>query len=369
MESLNCIVIITPASLPSTMSLSIECSVAVLLHSLAYLSLADVALINQQDRICCRRPSPLSRLPLTRRPTPSLSLPAPPSVLTSSANRLCDSDLTSDLGLQLVHVDASHLNLDPKLALASKVSDIALALRSLADATDAARTTSYVGECGSSLCVNLCVNFYGRFNLERGMETRLVKEFLQAIYRDELIAVHNLQKMARQSDMLRNVDFTKSNWNIHVRVMRMWEPLYGKQKFASTLELAVSDREGTTMWCTVPQLMMKTVKKKIQENGIYFIKDFFVTRNVVRANQTKVSTHKYKISFQQNTSIDDATDDDFPPISFHTRAFHDIMSRNQINEIDLIDVIGLLVSKREIEEITIEGKTHRTLSIILQDLE
>ncbi|KAM7255407.1 hypothetical protein ACFE04_026109 [Oxalis oulophora] len=165
--------------------------------------------------------------------------------------------------------------------------------------------------------------------------------------------------MARKSDLLRNVDFTKSNWNIHVRVMRMWEPLYGKQKFASTLELAVSDRE----------LMMKTVKKKIQENGIYFIKDFFVTRNVVRANQTKVSTHKYKISFQQNTSIDDATDDDFPPISFHTRAFQDIISRNQINEIDLIDAIGLLVSKREIEEITIEGKTHRTLSIILQDLE
>ncbi|KAM7264181.1 hypothetical protein ACFE04_001864 [Oxalis oulophora] len=177
------------------------------------------------------------------------------------------------------------------------------------------------------------------------------------------------KKMVRKSDMLRNVDFTKSNWNIHVRVMRMWEPLYGKQKSASTLELAVSDREGTTMWCTVPKFMMKTVKKKIQENGIYFIKDFFVTRNVVIAKQTKVSTHKYKISFQHNTRIDDATDDDFPPISFHIRTFHDIMSRNQINEIDLIDVIGLLVSKREIEELTIEGKTHRTLSIILQDLE
>ncbi|KAM7262516.1 hypothetical protein ACFE04_000199 [Oxalis oulophora] len=91
--------------------------------------------------------------------------------------------------------------------------------------------------------------------------------------------------MARQSDLLKNVDFTKSNWNVHVTVMRMWEPLYDKQKFTSSLELVVSDRE-----------------------------DFFVTRNVVKANQTKVSTHKYKISFQQN--IDDATDDDFPPISF-----------------------------------------------------
>ncbi|KAM7255393.1 hypothetical protein ACFE04_026095 [Oxalis oulophora] len=37
------------------------------------------------------------------------------------------------------------------------------------------------GECGASLCVNLCVNLSGRFNLERGMETSLVKDFLQAI--------------------------------------------------------------------------------------------------------------------------------------------------------------------------------------------
>ncbi|KAM7264367.1 hypothetical protein ACFE04_002050 [Oxalis oulophora] len=172
----------------------IECSVAVLLHSLAYLSLASVALINQQDRICCRRPSPLSRLPLTRRPTPSLSLPAPPSPSLPALPWLCQSPLRFRSNFRYRITACAHLNLDPKLALASKVSDIALALRSLADATDAARTTSCVGECGSSLCVNLCVNFYGRFNLERGMETRLVKEFLQAIYRDELIVVHNLQK-------------------------------------------------------------------------------------------------------------------------------------------------------------------------------
>ncbi|KAM7261695.1 hypothetical protein ACFE04_020772 [Oxalis oulophora] len=120
--------------------------------------------------------------------------------------------------------------------------------------------------------------------------------------------------MARQSDLLKNVDFTKSNWNVHFRVMRIWEPLYDKQKFTSSLELVVSDRNDNVVHCATVDDEIS--EKKIQENGIYFIKDFFVTRNVVKANQTKVSTHKYKISFQQNTSIDDATNDDFPPISF-----------------------------------------------------
>ncbi|KAM7253531.1 hypothetical protein ACFE04_021685 [Oxalis oulophora] len=139
--------------------------------------------------------------------------------------------------------------------------------------------------------------------------------------------------MARQIDLLKKIDFTRSDWNVHVRVVRMWEPLFGKQQFPSSLELAVMDSEGTRMWCTVPQLMIKSVKMK------------------------------------QNTSIIATDDHDFPPTQFDIRSCADVLNRNGVNEVDLIDMLGLLVTKHDIVPFSIEGKPHRRLTIVLRDLE
>ncbi|KAM7255254.1 hypothetical protein ACFE04_020495 [Oxalis oulophora] len=175
--------------------------------------------------------------------------------------------------------------------------------------------------------------------------------------------------MARQTDLLKKIDFTRSNWCVHVRVLRMWEPLFGKQQFPSSLELAVMDNEGTRMWCTVPQLMIKSVKMKVKENGVYVLQNFFVGLSTVKPNQTRVSAQKYKINFQQNTSIIATDDHDFPPTRFDIRSCADVLNRNGVNEVDLIDVLGLLVTKHDIVPFSIEGKPHRRLTIVLQDLE
>ncbi|KAM7271613.1 hypothetical protein ACFE04_030827 [Oxalis oulophora] len=150
--------------------------------------------------------------------------------------------------------------------------------------------------------------------------------------------------MARQTDLLKKIDFTRSDWCVHVRVVRMWEPLFGKQQFPSSLELAVMDNEGTRMWCTIPQLMIKSVKMK--DLGA-----------------------KIQNKFQQNTSIIATDDHDFPSTQFDIRSCADVLNRNGVNEVDLIDVLGLLVTKHDIVPFSIEGKPHRRLTIVLQDLE
>ncbi|KAM7277442.1 hypothetical protein ACFE04_019308 [Oxalis oulophora] len=175
--------------------------------------------------------------------------------------------------------------------------------------------------------------------------------------------------MARQTNLLKKIDFTRSDWCVHVRVVRMWEPLFGKQQFPSSLELAVMDSEGTRMWCTVPQLMIKSVKMKVKENGVYVLQIFFVGLSTVKPNQTRVSAQKYKINFQQNTSIIATDDHNFPSTQFHIRSCADVLNRNGVNEVDLIDVLGLLVSKHDIVPFSIKGKPHRRLTIVLQDLE
>ncbi|KAM7272418.1 hypothetical protein ACFE04_027081 [Oxalis oulophora] len=159
-----------------------------------------------------------------------------------------------------------------------------------------------------------------------------------------------------------------NNYTI-IWVLRMWEPLFGKQQFPSELELAVMDNEGTRMWCTVPQLMIKSVKMKVKENGVYVLQNFFVGLSTVKPNQTRVSTQKYKINFQQNTSIITTDDHDFPPTRFDIRSCADVLNRNGVNEVDLIDVLGLLVTKHDIVPFSIEGKPHRRLTIVLQDLD
>ncbi|KAM7273891.1 hypothetical protein ACFE04_028555 [Oxalis oulophora] len=153
------------------------------------------------------------------------------------------------------------------------------------------------------------------------------------------------------------------------KVVRMWEPLFGKQQFPSSLELAVMDCEGTRMWCTIPQLMIKSVKMKVKENGVYVLHNFFVGLSTVKPNQTRVSAQKYKINFQQNTSIIATDDHDFPPTLFDIRSCTNVLNRNGVNEVDLIDVLGLLVTKHDIVPFSIEGKPHRRLTIVLQDLE
>ncbi|KAM7251213.1 hypothetical protein ACFE04_023096 [Oxalis oulophora] len=140
---------------------------------------------------------------------------------------------------------------------------------------------------------------------------------------------HKFSKMARQTDLLKKIVFTRSDWCVHVRVVRMWEPLFGKQQFPSSLEL-----DGTRMWCTVPQLMIKSVKMKVKENGVYVLQNFFVGLS-----------------------------------TFHIRSCADVLNRNGVNKVDLIDVMGLLVTKHDIVPFSIEGKSHRRLTIVLQDLE
>ncbi|KAM7252246.1 hypothetical protein ACFE04_024129 [Oxalis oulophora] len=147
---------------------------------------------------------------------------------------------------------------------------------------------------------------------------------------------HKFSKMARQTDLLKKIDFTRSDWCVHVRVVRIWEPLFGKQQFPSLLELVVMDSEGTRMLCTVPQLMIKLVKMKVKENGVYVLQNFFVGLSTVKPNQTRVSTQKYKINFQQNTSIIATDDHDFPPTQFHIRSCADVLNRNRVNEVNLI---------------------------------
>ncbi|KAM7265743.1 hypothetical protein ACFE04_003426 [Oxalis oulophora] len=254
-----------------------------------------------------------------------------------------------------------------KLALTSKVSDLALALRSVADPTNTARTASYVGNlvllyASMNNDMHTIVNLYVRINLERGMETRLGKDFMQAIKRDgfidpahEKIGVVDTQlivhqggdmdrgkppwqgvrercrkewtmiqdrmtaaelqtrlmlpthlglyltlphdQMARQSDLLRNVDFTKFNWNFHVRVMRMWELLYGKQKIASTLELAVSDREDSfkTMISTCKREMEK-VRQKSNRSSRFDISQHITKDAITHTLERALSSGNFDIN-------------------------------------------------------------------------
>ncbi|KAM7276287.1 hypothetical protein ACFE04_018153 [Oxalis oulophora] len=123
---------------------------------------------------------------------------------------------------------------------------------------------------------------------------------------------------------------------------------FWKTTVPNSLELAVLDSEGTRMWCTVPQLMIKSVKMKVKENGVYVLQNFFVGLRTIKPNQTRVSAQKYKINFQQNTSIIATDDHDFPPTQFHIRSCADVLNRNGVNEVDLIDVLGLLVTKHDI---------------------
>ncbi|KAL7132608.1 hypothetical protein ABFS83_12G086200 [Erythranthe nasuta] len=128
--------------------------------------------------------------------------------------------------------------------------------------------------------------------------------------------------------------------------------------------MVLMDQKGVKIHAIIRQAHMHKFIKMLKAGMCYIFKNLLVAQTDPKFRATH---HNYKLSFMGNTTVTDFVDDKIPTIDYQFMSFHDITTSG--DEKYLIDVIGHLIQRSDTKGIPKDGKTHKLMDLILQDLE
>ncbi|XP_075109619.1 replication protein A 70 kDa DNA-binding subunit A-like [Nicotiana tabacum] len=107
-------------------------------------------------------------------------------------------------------------------------------------------------------------------------------------------------------------------------------------------------------------------KPKIQELGLYFMKNFVVGPNYMKLKYTR---HKLKLAFTHKTIVEEANDHLFGMSIFDLKPYEYLINKIDVEESELFDVIGEVVSYGEVESHNQGDKKSAYMNVELEDHE
>ncbi|GLU17647.1 hypothetical protein SLE2022_340060 [Rubroshorea leprosula] len=169
--------------------------------------------------------------------------------------------------------------------------------------------------------------------------------------------------MANMLDFIKDLNPSKEQWRIKVRVIRLWKQKNFRQsKLGDNIEMLLLDEQGGRIQATLRASLR--FKDAFTEGGVYTISNFGVSLN---EDPYKPTTHKYKIVFNPRTAHSLLNDSSIPNYAFSFVEFDKILNQTQENAF-LVDVIGLLSVVIERKEVTKNGSPLNMISFKLDDL-
>ncbi|ESW18140.1 hypothetical protein PHAVU_006G016100 [Phaseolus vulgaris] len=109
------------------------------------------------------------------------------------------------------------------------------------------------------------------------------------------LQVHN------QRHSVIDVTSAKENWNIVVRVIRLWFVTdLAKSKIPFSIELILQDKEGVRIHGSIRRTLIYKFQSQIYDGSVYSVQSFSVAAN---GGSYKTKHHPYKINFQFGTKI------------------------------------------------------------------
>ncbi|XP_031096444.1 replication protein A 70 kDa DNA-binding subunit B-like [Ipomoea triloba] len=163
----------------------------------------------------------------------------------------------------------------------------------------------------------------------------------------------------------RNIAPMNTTSAIKLRLVRTYE--IPERRGATTIkckECVFHDQEGTVLHATIPRDLVHKYSTMLKVGDVYSITNFLVISNFYTY---KTSPHKHMLKFYYKTVVTELNDHVFPRHMFRLQHLSTLKQKMDINEKELIDVIGMVVEIHSPQEKVIAGKPTRLIDFLLED--
>nr|BAF64710.1 putative transposase [Ipomoea tricolor] len=154
---------------------------------------------------------------------------------------------------------------------------------------------------------------------------------------------------------------------IKVRLIRSYE--VPERRGAASIkcqECIFHDKEGTVLHVNIPKEFVEKYSAMLKIGQVYSIRNFLVISNFYTY---KTSPHKYMLKFYYKTVVRELKDIVFPSHMFRLQPLSQLKQKIDINEKELIDLIGMVVEINTPQDKVIAGKATRLIDFLLEDTE
>ncbi|AES65761.1 replication protein A 70 kDa DNA-binding subunit B [Medicago truncatula] len=168
--------------------------------------------------------------------------------------------------------------------------------------------------------------------------------------------------MAPKIDLISDISPSKENWNIRVRVVRLWFVRdMKKDQLPYSLEMVLMDNKGDRINASVRRTLIYKYEKELREDRVFSIGNFSVASNV---GSYRTARHPYKINFQYGTKIKQC-DDKFVPADIYVIGDSREIFQSEYDTDYLIDVMGMLKAVGVEKSYTRNGSQSKMIPIEL----
>ncbi|MED6140547.1 hypothetical protein PIB30_094247 [Stylosanthes scabra] len=145
-----------------------------------------------------------------------------------------------------------------------------------------------------------------------------------------MVKAHGIVQVTTHHNKVADIKASRLNWNLVVRVVRMYE---------------------------LPLL----------SNPNDFYQEFIVQ---TPGRGIRTTSHRFRLTFYQKTSVSRLFSDTFPFSPFHITPFLGVLVMIEVRQFHLIDCLGHVVRKEDvIDMVTRNGDASKRMAVYLEDLE
>ncbi|XP_019197333.1 PREDICTED: uncharacterized protein LOC109191207 [Ipomoea nil] len=130
-------------------------------------------------------------------------------------------------------------------------------------------------------------------------------------------------------------------------------------------ECVFVDEQGIFIHVHIPKDIVSKYKNEFKEGQVYGIRNFLCITNFFKY---KTSTLRYMIKFKYDTLVKQYKRIKFPKTMFRFKSFPAILSKQDVDEKVLMDVIGRVVEIYSPLEKVIAGKKTKLIDFVLEDM-
>uniref|UniRef100_A0A1S3XDX0 Replication protein A 70 kDa DNA-binding subunit B/D first OB fold domain-containing protein n=1 Tax=Nicotiana tabacum TaxID=4097 RepID=A0A1S3XDX0_TOBAC len=173
--------------------------------------------------------------------------------------------------------------------------------------------------------------------------------------------------MATHNDFIKDITISKMQWKLKVRVVRLWEvPDRYNSDTTFSIELVLQDEKENRIQASIGKSVLHLFKTQINELELYVMAYFIVCQNKERF---KITKHNLRLTFTQRTTVAEISDPLFPMNIFDLRPYDQLINKVDVDETELFDLIGEIVSFSEVKRHIQAGISTKFMNIELEDYE
>ncbi|XP_019190620.1 PREDICTED: replication protein A 70 kDa DNA-binding subunit D-like [Ipomoea nil] len=152
---------------------------------------------------------------------------------------------------------------------------------------------------------------------------------------------------------------------IRARLVRTYEvPENNKANGTRSIECLFHDEEGTFIHVHISKKQVEKYTSKFKEGKVYGIKNWLCVKNFLKY---KTSQHPYVLKFKHDTLVKEYKRIDFPNHVFRIKSFPSLILKQDVDEKELIDVIGRVVEIYSPIERNVGGRMAKLIDFVLED--